>query len=324
MSVQGLEGKATLEAGPSPFVDTGSDITVTWDQVSEPNSYDWIGLYCGEESGVSATNVLDWFYVPLVNESGSAVFRDLINMRCNYFFRYYRDLADGSYGLIAESNEVTPVGGFNIPMHGRVSLGDKLDEMQVTWTSGSVAQRDQFVRVSKDCLVQKGGEWDGVVSNATAPTTYKAGDMCQKPAVTVSQQLYRPVGFFHTVVLAGLQPETEYCYQFGNDEDGWSSIYSFKTPPSPGPDEEVTFVAYGDMGVGQSPAATSTLLRIAAEVEDVDLLLHFGDISYARGYGYIWEQFHYLIEPVSTKIPYMVSIGNRKLCLDTLTTLSFL
>lgn len=309
--------QATLQAGPTPFMDAGADVTVMWDSIPAPESYDWIGMYCGEETGVSATNVLDWLYVPLVNESGSAVFRSLINMRCNYFFRYYRDLPDGSYGLIAESNEVMPSGGFNVPMHGRLSLTGKVDEMQVTWTSGSAAQGQQGVRYSRDCTVKQSpgtdaGVWDGVVFNSTAPTTYEASDMCQAPATTVSQHKFRPVGFFHTVTLSSLKPSTEYCYQFGNDVDGWSPVDSFYSAVTSGADQGVTLIAYGDMGVGASPAATSTLLRVAAEIDDVDLLLHFGDISYARGYGYIWEQFLVLIEPVSTKIPYMVSIGNRK------------
>lgn len=39
------------------------------------------------------------------------------------------------------------------------------------------------------------------------------------------------------------------------------------------------------------------------------LALHIGDISYARGWAYLWEYFFALIEPISTKIPYMVGIG---------------
>jgi hypothetical protein len=205
------------------------------------------------------------------------------------------------------------MGGFNVPMQGRLSLTGNVNEMQVTWTSGSAEQPHQGVRYSRDCAVkQSPGAWDGEVYNTTAPMTYEASDMCQSPATTVSQELFRPVGFFHTVTLTTLTPNNEYCYQFGNDVDGWSSLESFYSSMTTGADEGVTLIAYGDMGVGQSPAATSTLLRVAAEVDEVDLLLHFGDISYARGYGYIWDQFMGLIEPVSTKIPYMVSIGNRK------------
>jgi acid phosphatase type 7 len=71
-------------------------------------------------------------------------------------------------------------------------------------------------------------------------------------------------------------------------------------------------VTYGDMGVDPSPAATSTALRVASELDHLDFVLHIGDISYARGYGYIWELFHNLIEPISSRLPYMVSMGNHE------------
>ena len=45
----------------------------------------------------------------------------------------------------------------------------------------------------------------------------------------------------------------------------------------------------------------------------VRLTSRAGDISYARGTSMIWEQYFALIEPVSTRIPYMVSIGNHGL-----------
>lgn len=51
---------------------------------------------------------------------------------------------------------------------------------------------------------------------------------------------------------------------------------------------------------------------IQAEMNDKQLLLHIGDISYARGYESQWEQFHDQIEPISTRLPYMTAIGNHE------------
>jgi hypothetical protein len=39
------------------------------------------------------------------------------------------------------------------------------------------------------------------------------------------------------------------------------------------------------------------------------LALHIGDISYARGWGFVWDYFFDLVEPVAATIPYMVCIG---------------
>ncbi len=42
------------------------------------------------------------------------------------------------------------------------------------------------------------------------------------------------------------------------------------------------------------------------------LVLHFGDIAYAMGRGYLWEQFMSIIEPTAKHIPYMVTVGTRE------------
>ena len=65
---------------------------------------------------------------------------------------------------------------------------------------------------------------------------------------------------------------------------------------------------------GSSFDGKTTALRVKEEALKHNFLLHFGDISYARGYGYIWEQYHLLIEPISSSLPYMVSIGNHEYC----------
>lgn len=39
-------------------------------------------------------------------------------------------------------------------------------------------------------------------------------------------------------------------------------------------------------------------------------LVHIGDLSYAKGRTYTWDQFGAIVQPVATRIPYMVGIGN--------------
>ena len=43
-------------------------------------------------------------------------------------------------------------------------------------------------------------------------------------------------------------------------------------------------------------------------------ILHIGDISYSRGYGYLNEYFFQQIEPFSSRFPYQVSAGNHEIC----------
>merc|ERR1711953_26073 len=39
---------------------------------------------------------------------------------------------------------------------------------------------------------------------------------------------------------------------------------------------------------------------------------HFGDLSYARGYTRIWDDWMSMIEPYAKLAPYMVGIGNHE------------
>ena len=65
--------------------------------------------------------------------------------------------------------------------------------------------------------------------------------------------------------------------------------------------------------------AYSTAKNVRKDIDayDVKFITHFGDISYARGYAYIWEQWGWLIEPVATLVPYMLGIGELCLHLGT-------
>lgn len=226
---------------------------MTWSSIDQPDAWDWIAVYCGHESVPSSSNYLDWIYVPYAAASGSVTFKNMVNMRCTYFFRYYRDLPDGKYQNLAESNEVSPAGGFNIPMHGRLSLTGKPTEMQVTWTSGSQEQPMQYVRYDNNCsdiygiyVDGKSHTWAYMTSNSTVPTTYTASDMCGYPSNEVSQRYYRNPGYFHSVLLEDLIPNSMYCYQYGNNVDGYSDVHFFRAPPTSDSDG-VSFIAYGDM-----------------------------------------------------------------------------
>lgn len=72
-------------------------------------------------------------------------------------------------------------------------------------------------------------------------------------------------------------------------------------------------IAFGDMGVSphQAPAEFSAL-RIIERLNTTDIVVHIGDISYARGHAYEWDQFFKEIEPISTRVPYMTGIGNHE------------
>lgn len=221
--------------------ENGLDIKVSWSNIENPSKWDWIAVYCGAETELTPTDVLDWRYVDTSSSSGDLIFSNMINMRCTYLFRYYRDMPKKQYRLVAQSNFVTPPGGLNLPMHVRLSLTKKPNEIQVTWTSASVADV-QVVRYTDDCET---GLWQFMAVNKSAAMTYKASDMCSRPANQTAQYLYRNVGYFHSVVLSALRPSTTYCYQFGSEQDGFSGTAFFRSGPGVGYDKGVTFDGYG-------------------------------------------------------------------------------
>ena len=91
-----------------------------------------------------------------------------------------------------------------------------------------------------------------------------------------------------------------------------------------GDSNEVVAFLFGDMGTA-TPYSTfhrtqqesiSTIKWISRDIEALGdkpaLISHIGDISYARGYAWLWDNFFTQIEPVASQLPYHVCIGNHE------------
>ncbi|MCO5583763.1 hypothetical protein L7F22_037677 [Adiantum nelumboides] len=86
-------------------------------------------------------------------------------------------------------------------------------------------------------------------------------------------------GFIHTTVMTRLTPSTSYTYKYGRFSGSLSVIKA---------------------------------VSIEVANENVDLVLHIGDISYAIGFLVEWNNFLDLISPISSRIPYFTAIGNHE------------
>jgi hypothetical protein len=53
-------------------------------------------------------------------------------------------------------------------------------------------------------------------------------------------------------------------------------------------------------------------LALADSLDNTDLVLHIGDISYATGYSSKWDRFMNQIEPIASRVPYMTGFGNHE------------
>ena len=134
--------------------------------------------------------------------------------------------------------------------------------------------------------------------------TYTAEEMCGAPATTVG---YRPPGYMHSATIRGLTPNTRYYYQVGDDTaHSESRVELFWSAPAPDADN-VEFVIFGDLGQVETDGSfepsemDGSILTTTALTADIEqgvvkinasaAVFHIGDISYARGFVSIWEQF---------------------------------
>jgi hypothetical protein len=150
-------------------------------------------------------------------------------------------------------------------------------------------------------------------------SSYSASDMCGSPAIDFG---YRDPGLLHKAKLSGLQPGLTYYYVCGDQQFGWSQEFSFRAATPANASASTRVVVYGDMGNGhvdgtwqvirEQPGAVNTSRMLRGLVNQTDLVFHIGDISYARGFANVWDEFFDEIQAVCGNVPYMVCIGNHE------------
>jgi hypothetical protein len=76
-----------------------------------------------------------------------------------------------------------------------------------------------------------------------------------------------------------------------------------------------TYVPYNTY-IRTQAESLSTVKWILRDIEALGdkpaFISHIGDISYARGYSWVWDHFFSQIEPIAANTPYHVCIGNHE------------
>ncbi|KAK3740335.1 hypothetical protein QZH41_009414, partial [Actinostola sp. cb2023] len=279
--------KTYLRVDPET-VENGGPVEVSWQSNTNSSKTDFIALYCPPEDKHS--DYLDYLFL---NEtistfiSGKGRFKvNLFNMRVDCELRYFH--SDGHHAYLgARSNVVRFKGGAVEPLQGHLALTGKPSEMRVMWTSGTDSMPVVLYGINQTSLTFK---------SRGNSSTYNTQDMCGKPASGIG---FKDPGYVHDVLLTGLKPGVRYFFQFGSAE-AMSKIFNFTAAPIPGSNVPIKFVAYGDMGVTPSPGSIVTARESLKEVKNGAQL------------AYLWDQWHALIEPYATLVPYMVGIGNHE------------
>uniref|UniRef100_A0A1J3G7S3 Purple acid phosphatase n=1 Tax=Noccaea caerulescens TaxID=107243 RepID=A0A1J3G7S3_NOCCA len=319
----------TISVSPQTLNRSGDTVVIKWSGVESPSDLDWLGIYSPPESPHDhfiGYNFLsdspDW-------RSGSgSISLPLTNLRSSYSFRIFHwtqseinpkhndhdhNPLPGTRHLLAESNQLTFRYGVNRPEQIHLGYTDVINEMRVMFVTGDGEERFARYGEVKERL-------DNVV--AARGVTYEKEHMCHAPANSTIG--WRDPGWTFDAVMKNLKAGIKYYYQVGSNSKGWSEIHSFVSR-NENSDETLAFM-FGDMGcstpyrtfIRGEDESLSTVKWILRDIEALGddgkaaVVSHIGDISYARGYSWIWDEFFAQIEPIASKIPYHVCIGNHE------------
>ncbi len=112
----------------------------------------------------------------------------------------------------------------------------------------------------------------------------------------------------HEATLTGLEPGQTVWYRVSGSS-GDSPVYSGHTDP--GPDATVRIAHWGDQGVIYDGSKNTTGFVLAME-ELPDLIVIAGDLTYADGIQWKWDDYFWYFEPLFARVPLMAAPGNHE------------
>ncbi|CAF2149706.1 probable inactive purple acid phosphatase 24 [Brassica rapa] len=331
-----LDTSVHIHASPQVLGLKGEDTEWVDVAISNPkhSSNDWIAVFSPakfdsttcwpwqpqtkEKSPYLCSSPIKYTYMrnyPEYTKSGNVIVKlQIINQRADVSFALFSGSLDQPV-LLGVSNPVAFVNP-KAPVYPRLALGKSWDEMTVTWTSGyNINEAVPFIEWSSKGLPAR--------RSPAGTITFNRNSMCGEPARGVG---WRDPGFFHTSFLKELWPNREYTYRLGHDlfngSTVWSKNYTFVSSPFPGQDSLQRVIIFGDMGKGErdgsneyndyQPGSLNTTDQLIKDLKNIDIVFHIGDITYSNGYLSQWDQFTAQVEPVASKVPYMIASGNHE------------
>lgn len=297
---------------------SGDWVEVSWSGVRDPQPGDLLALYTPPDAykqhkaPVKFVNASDAEGY-LRSGAGSLPLR-LVNLRSDMRWVFVRG---GEQPTVVTRGPVLRNANPNQPTGVHLMRTRSPSELLVQWTTRDAGQPAARYGSSPDALA---------FTVPASSASYGAQDMCGPPA---SGAGFVDPGVLHTATLSGLRPGQQYWYQVGDLGAGrWSDVFSFRAPPLPGADSTVHILTLADQGVGEvdgsfaameyQPAADVAALTVAEGLGGApggghySLVLHPGDLAYARGYGALWDAWLLQQQELAARVPYMVCIGNHE------------
>ena len=204
--------------------------------------------------------------------------------------------------LLHAGAAATKEDGGGLPQQIHLAFAEEETAMRVSWATQS--------NVEEEAVVYYGKRGNENASKAIGTTERF------RQYVNMSHPLSPCNGcvdeYLHTSVMSGLEAGETYFYTIGSD----STTYEFVAGRG---NERVgfTFAVYGDMGTtspGEDRLPSVRLLEKDVASGSIDGILHVGDLGYnlADNGGHTATDFMNIIQPIASKIPYMVCPGNHE------------
>eukprot|EP00730_Choanoeca_flexa_P015560 TRINITY_DN7174_c0_g1_i1.p1 TRINITY_DN7174_c0_g1~~TRINITY_DN7174_c0_g1_i1.p1 ORF type:complete len:483 (+),score=102.42 TRINITY_DN7174_c0_g1_i1:1170-2618(+) len=145
-------------------------------------------------------------------------------------------------------------------------------------------------------------------------------------------------GYHHVAEMTLSMPGEEYLYRVGNEEGGWSSVFTTKAPITD-PEHSFGVSVFGDMGwLGSkerpmvvtvaglkknwTAVPTRQVMEDLKNEQAIDMVWHLGDIGYAddafahhpakMSYEEAYNGYMNWLQNVTSTVPYMVAAGNHE------------
>jgi len=316
--VSNIDPQIKILVSKTVLTKSAEPVKVTWFNPS-PSTEDWIALYSPIPTNFADQLPVKYIWATwspnyIVSGVGSYSF-NVVNLRDDYIVVFFQN---GTINPILSSigPKLTFV-NYNEPLQEHLALSHLPNALTLTWSSKTHINPQVKYGV-------KSGKYD--FHSIPKTITYEREDLCGGLATGAG---WRDPGEIHTALLNNLEYNTTYYYIFGDESFGFSSERSFVSPLPPASsfiegEEDLTtnVVVYGDLGQApadrsddssymQRPALNTTRL-VLERIDDLDLVLHIGDIGYALGISSLWDEFFHMVAPIASKVPYMTAVGNHE------------
>uniref|UniRef100_A0A7S1QH91 Purple acid phosphatase n=1 Tax=Neobodo designis TaxID=312471 RepID=A0A7S1QH91_NEODS len=341
-----IEVQLSVEQPPGPF-HHDTTVTLRWNVTAgefDPN-LDWVSSWWQP----FPDSYIQYFNV--TSNVGSATFT-LLNARHPYTFQYFRGntsvaiaaetaTPDATYPMGvrtmfpgSDANEVTVMWSSNrslaedtIVQYGFAA--DALDftvavEKSLTYTAEELNTRLELPPIARRT---------GMFENINLRELRCDWQTCYNDFT--ANELWVEPGLQHVATLRNLAPNTKYFYRVGERGGLMSSVRHFQSKADPSPAASIQVLYVADAGAGyQTGSYAGSASHNACPIPgagDVDgaqyvwdairadprtaldtMSIMNGDVSYARGWPYVWELFHNETEDIFGTLPVMVSFGNHE------------